>query len=342
MSYRGGVLSPPVDLPDDVLGSVLADAWQLTAASATYRPVGFGSHHWEVADDGAARWFVTVDELDVKRSSPHEPLTTVLDRLRSALAAASALRELGHRFVVAPVPTRTGEPVVPAGGRFAVALYPFVDGQSFGWGEFDSPEHRRAVLDLIATVHSAPAEVRCLARTDDLTIPHREELAATLDSAAEADDCGPYARPAARLLAEHADPIRRLLARYDRLAETARGMPARAVLTHGEPHPGNTMLTPAGWRLIDWDTALLAAPERDLWSLDPGDGSALATYAAATGTAPLPSMLALYRIRWDLADLAISASRFQQPHSGNPDDDKTWEVLRSLVQHVSSYVAARR
>ncbi|WP_432843998.1 phosphotransferase family protein [Dactylosporangium sp. CA-092794] len=40
--------------------------------------------------------------------------------------------------------------------------------------------------------------------------------------------------------------------------------PPGLVLTHGEPHPGNTMRTGGGWLLIDWDTALLAAPERDL------------------------------------------------------------------------------
>ncbi len=64
------------------------------------------------------------------------------------------------------------------------------------------------------------------------------------------------------------------------------------------------MLTAAGWMLIDWDTALVAPPERDLWSLDPGDGSILSAYADATGVRPRASMIELYRIRWDLADIA--------------------------------------
>ena len=43
------------------------------------------------------------------------------------------------------------------------------------------------------------------------------------------------------------------------LPEETVGRPAaRMVLTHGEPHPGNTMRTVDGWRLIDWDTALVA------------------------------------------------------------------------------------
>ena len=64
---------------------------------------------------------------------------------------------------------------------------------------------------------------------------------------------------------------------YDALvAGDGRRTDAEVVLTHGEPHPGNTMRTEDGWRLIDWDTARIAPPERDLWSINPGDGSMLA------------------------------------------------------------------
>jgi hypothetical protein len=93
------------------------------------------------------------------------------------------------------------------------------------------------------------------------------------------------------------------------------------------------MLAAGGWLLIDWDTALVAPPERDLWNLDPGDGSVLGVYANATGVSPLPSMLELYRLRWDLADLAVTVSGFRKPHTGNADDDKSWEILCSLVTH---------
>ena len=108
------------------------------------------------------------------------------------------------------------------------------------------------------------------------------------------------------------------------------------VLTHGETHPGNTMLTAEGWVLVDWDTALVAPPERDLWSLDPGDGSVLRGYADATGVTPSQALLELYRIRWDLADLAVGVSRFRRHHPGSPDDDKSWDDLCSLVVRLTA------
>lgn len=324
------MLSPPDDLAGEELRSTIAIGWGRDVASMCYRPLGFGSHHWEAVDGGGARWFVTVDELEIKRHSRHEPPDSAFGRLRAALGAASALRDSGATFAVAPLPTLGGEPVVRTGDRFAVALYPYVDGQGFDWGQFPTPEHRRAVLDMVVALHSAPDGVRRVAMADDFAVPHRDELEAAL--AGDVADCGPYAQPTAALLAEHGAGVRRLLDRYDDLVRRASA--SGAVLTHGEPHPGNTMLTADGWRLVDWDTALLAPPERDLWSLDPGDGSIFDAYTEATGVTPRPAMLELYRVRWDVADLAVDVGRFRRHHTGSADDDESWRILSALVTNT--------
>ncbi len=332
------MLTPPDGLSEGMLKSALARGWATDVASMAYRAVGFGSYHWDVASVAGARWFVTVDELQTKQRSRDEPLAVAFARLRASLSAARDLRDCGAGFVVAPLPARDGEPLVRLNDRFTVALYPFVDGQSFMWGEFSTPAQRRGMLDLIVGVHTAPAVARRHAAEDDFTVLHRDELELALDSGPDAAglaDCGPYARPAARLLAGNAARVRRMLARYDELAAAARSQPSGLVLTHGEPHPGNIMLTASGWVLIDWDTALVAPPERDLWSLDPGDGSVLRGYADATGVTPRQPMLALYRIGWDLADIAVTVSRFRRPHPGSEDDEKSWDGLRSLIAQAA-------
>jgi spectinomycin phosphotransferase/16S rRNA (guanine(1405)-N(7))-methyltransferase len=173
------------------------------------------------------------------------------------------------------------------------------------------------------------------ALAEDFAVPHRDELEAACDPTSKAGASGPYARSVALLVRQNAAPIQRLLARYDDLVRQARSQPARAVLTHGEPHPGNTMLVAGGWVLMDWDTALVAPPERDLWSLDPGDGSILNAYASATGVIPRPALLDLYRLRWDIADIAVDVSRFRRPHPGSIDDDQSWQLLSSLIKRVS-------
>jgi spectinomycin phosphotransferase/16S rRNA (guanine(1405)-N(7))-methyltransferase len=332
------MLTPPDGLPEEALAGALVRGWGLTVASMAYGPVGFGSHHWEVLDGDGGRWFITADDLATRRRCSDEPPGAAYGRLRASLAAAAGLRDHGRRYVVAPMSTLDGEPLVLVADRFGVAVYPFVDGASFDWGEYANPAQRRAVLDMVVDLHRAPEPVCRRALADDFTIPHRDGLEAAVDPAGPGGTVGsgPYAGAMSALLAENAMPIQRLLARYDALVVEGRAQASRAVLTHGEPHPGNTMRAASGdWLLIDWDTALVAPPERDLWILDPGDGRVLAAYAEATGVPPLPSMLELYRVRWDLADLAMEVSRFRGPHSGSLDDAKAWDILRSLVAQLS-------
>ncbi|UQU67244.1 aminoglycoside phosphotransferase family protein [Couchioplanes caeruleus] len=299
------MLTPPADLPEGLLREAFA------LAELEYAPVGWGSHHWTATGVDGTRWFLTVDELDAGRPGAS------FERLRRAFDAASALR---LPFVVAPV-----RPVQRVGEKYAGALYPYIWGESFSWGDWPAESHRAAVLDMLVAVHTAPSAAGRAAAADDFTIPHRDGLEATLTGGNVAGT-GPFAAPAARLIGAHAARIRAELDRYDELAASADR--SRSVLTHGEPHPGNTMRAADGWKLIDWETALLAPPERDLWLL----GGDLTGYTAATGVRAEPGMLELYRRRWLINDLCVDLHRFRRPHSGNPEDEECWQLLRANVE----------
>ena len=93
-----------------------------------YAPVGFGSYHWRVLAAGE-RWFVTVDDLQAKRRD-ESAFEGPQRRLTAALATARLLNEGGLGFVVAPVPTVTGEVLYLVDERYAVAVYPHVEGES--------------------------------------------------------------------------------------------------------------------------------------------------------------------------------------------------------------------
>jgi spectinomycin phosphotransferase/16S rRNA (guanine(1405)-N(7))-methyltransferase len=317
---------------------MVAECWHVAPVSIDYRAVGFGSYHWELLDIHGTRWFLTVDDLASKRYATHEITDAPYRRLDAALSTAADLRDAGCTFVVAPVRTRTGAVLAPLDSRFAVALYPHIDGERYPWGEFSTAAHRNGVLELIVVLHNVARPATPHARADDFNIPFRDALESSLDRDDGGPGHGPYARRPAALVVEHAPSIRRVLTHHDNLVGHVtdhRVAPSRLVLTHGEPHPANTMLTADGWCLIDWDTVLLAPPERDLWSLDPGDGSTLRAYTDATGTTLMPAALELYRIRWDLCDLAGYVARFRAPHAASMDDDKSWDELCSVVARLA-------
>ena len=129
--------------------------------------------------------------------------------------------------------------------------------------------------------------------------------------------------------------MRHALALYDAEAQALRAATTSWVLTHGEPHPGNLILTDNGLRLVDWDTVLLARPERDLWLLTgdaASDEQVAAEYAARTGHRPDPCGMRLQRRRWALADVAIFTDDVRHPHTDDPEIAESVDyLLRSLA-----------
>ena len=323
----------PADLSDETVASTVAAAWRARTGSIRrieYAAVGFGSYHWHAWGD--QRWFVTVDDLAVGRSQFGDSATDVARRLTVALGSARALRDAGLEFVVAPIPTIDGEVVRVVHGRWAVAVYPFVEGHTRQWGAFETAAERRAVVQLLATLHLRFAPALDHARRDDFTIPSRRELHGALVDRAAAWTAGPYGESAHQLVRRHAGLLEDRFARYDRLAASAADQPERMVLTHGEPHAANTIDTTDGVVLIDWDTALIAPPERDLWWFAGEEPACLGHYLACTGVEPRPEILELYRLRWDLTEVSLFVAMFHAPHTDNADTRVAWEGLRHSLE----------
>jgi spectinomycin phosphotransferase len=325
----------PSDLADDVVSAVVQEAWQLRIRRIDYAPVGFGSYHWHAwADED--RWFVTADDLVTGGSHLGTSPTERMRRLAAALCTARVLRADGLTFVVAPMPTVDGGILKMVEGRWAVTVYPFVAGSSPQWGAYSATADRRAVVELLATLHQTGGSARDHALQDDFAIPHRDHLSASLADLSAAWTAGPYAEPARQLVDRHAARLDDRFARYDQLAGAAADQPELMVLTHGEPHAANTINTDSGTVLIDWDTTLVAPRERDVWSLALEEPASLHYYVAMAGVTPLSDLLELYRLRWDLAEVSLYVSLFRAPHIDTADTRVAWDGLRHSLQALSA------
>ena len=326
----------PEDLTDDDLRDGLARGWGFDAASLTYEPVGFGSHHWTAATGDGARRFVTVDDLGVRRRDADDTTDAAFVRLTRALETAHGLREdAGIAAVVAPLSSVDGDVVTRLHDRYSLAVHPFVEGRPAGaWGEYERGADRLAVLDVLVQVHAATATVGARARSDDGVVPNRDVLArATAAGTDRPWRTGPYGEPTRALLAEHAAGVARLFDWYDEVAPRVLD-PRRFVITHGEPHAGNVLLDgdTGAPRLVDWDTALLAPPERDLWDLDAGDRRVLDAHERRTGVAADPDALAFYRMWFDLCEIAGYVALFFAPHEETADVAESWRNLQHFLR----------
>ncbi|MCG8915850.1 aminoglycoside phosphotransferase family protein [Actinokineospora sp. PR83] len=320
---------PPGDLTEDAVCQGLRH-FGIDAQEIAYAPLGFGDHHWRVVGGDGNRWFATVAALDHK---PHcgDGTAAALDGLRRAMRTALALRTSGLEFVVAPVTTAEGDVVVGLSARYALSVFPVVEGESGHFGQVLDPAEGEAVQELLARLHSTatPAGApRCL-----LALPGRDGVAAAFTTPPAEWDTGPHGPPARSLLMQHAEVINARLGDFDRLAErvSARG---HTVVTHGEPHPGNLIRTDAGLHLVDWDTVGIAVPERDL-SLLSDDPATLTTYRDLTGYRPSAEALRLHRLRWGLIDVIEFVEWFRAPHAHGPDTDRAWASFEDTLAALS-------
>ena len=109
------------------------------------------------------------------------------------------------------------------------------------------------------------------------------------------------------------------------------------VVTHGEPYGPNLVETDTGKSLlVDWDSALQAPRERDLWEI-PEASVALSVYAAATSQQPEQRRLRLYRAWYHLAETAIYVHQFRNPHRGDLNDREAWGNLLTFLPSYSNW-----
>jgi aminoglycoside phosphotransferase (APT) family kinase protein len=206
-------------------------------------------------------------------------------------------------------------------------------------GEFASSADRHAVLALLARLHRAKA---ARPPADDFEIPGRAALLAAMHRTGEPWQAGPYGTRSRDLLARHAADLSVLLTAFDELAGRARAQRGRTVITHGGPDAGNVLKTPAGLVLVDWESALLAPPERDLWALAETEPGVLDAYGAATGTAVDTDAVALYRMWYDLAEISLYVRWFRSSHDDTAEAAEGWRNLRYFLRPAQRWPDLRR
>jgi len=319
----------PLDLPETLIAEALAH-YSVRPSVLEYLPVGFGSHHWRVVYQQAQSLFLTIDDLHAKLASADDTRDAVFERLLRAFATAKTLRDrAGLHFVVAPLAARDGSLMRRLTERYSLAAFPMLDGVSpDANGQFTSDADRTAVLSLLITLHNVDCMVASDVRQDNFLIPNRAELMAAMGDLARPWNAGPYGEPARSLLSAQAADVAALLDVYDRLAENASR--ERMVITHGEPHAANVIVAADGYRLVDWDTVLLAPPERDLCMVG-GSQDVLDAYSTATGVAVRQDVIDLYRIWFDLSEISGYIRGFYEPHVETADGAESW---RNLTHHL--------
>jgi spectinomycin phosphotransferase len=311
----------PADLDDETVVAALLAHWGWRAVAIEYVALGMGTHHWVATDDAGQRRFVDIDVLE----DAAEPADRAFVRRRQAFESARALREdAGLHFVVAPIPATNGDVMVSLTSSYAMTVFPWIEAQP------DAGDRTQGLGAMLARLHAATSTVAATAARETFAVPRRESLDRALRELDVPWDGGPFSEPAREALTQVAGEVGALLVRHD--AQVAAGGPSdRWVVTHGEPHEANLVESPDGLVLVDWDTLLIAPPERDLWWLD---GEVVTAYLELTGLLLDAELVALYRLWFDLDKIAQYTEQFRRPHRLGIETSETWDIFTIFLDQA--------
>ena len=143
----------PEHLTDEAIATVVKAHWSIAANTLEYLPIGFGSHHWVLIERTGHRWFVTGDA--VADSS---------QRLSGLTAALNTTYALRHNCVVVAPQAGIDGTLLSITGRYAIALYPYLDRLS------DATADPQQIISMIIALHATTSDIGDLTPIDDLRI----------------------------------------------------------------------------------------------------------------------------------------------------------------------------
>ena len=288
------MLEPPAHVTDAEVLEAVRRHWAGTVDGVEHLAVGWGGHHWRAEVAGEPVLFVTLD-IPLDRHTP--------ESLEGAYAAAAHTARVLD-FVWPSLPTHDGRYTVPLSwGTLSVTR----------WSEGTRPTTSTPRLaDMLTALHA----VEPLAGAPVWSTLVEPDLESRLTELMRLDWPAPLGPTARDLVREHLGQVAGWAEEHTALLD--RADEASYVVTHGEPGVHNQWLADGRVWLLDWETLLLAPPERDLATLV-RDGVEVAHD---------PALVRLFDLEWRLSEIASFADWLHQPHGDGPDDRQALAGLR--------------
>lgn len=190
----------------------------------------------------------------------------------SSVAVPQLLAEQGVCNVIPPQLTRLGELSVRF-DDFTLLLSPFVAGVS-GWEMELTPEQWRELGHGLKALHTVELPLPLIRDIPRETYDSRARLQARglLDKTNHTSINDAVSRDLLRLVQKKRAVIACLVEHADELGARLRAQSQRQCLCHADIHAGNILLSGDRLFIVDWDTLVLAPPERDLMFIGGGIG----------------------------------------------------------------------
>ncbi len=318
------------------LGGTLGEVYGVDALRLIFVPEGFASYCYIAHSSDGNRYFLKLQDTTRRKpmaaSDPDFYLSATWN-----LHSRGLFRNLTYPIRALDGALRTRF------GQYSLIVFNYIDGQALNDTVPSGGQQDRDLLPAMArSVGSIHASTPYLgiehAHIERFCIPFRDLL---LDAVRDLERVGAGDRRGKRSLADlllpREDALLACLARLDALREAVLDLDMQMVLCHTDLWGGNVMLGGDGQLyIIDWEGAMIAPPEHDLF-IFLGDrfGSFLRYYKETAGPVTLDAQLfGFYLYRRNLEDLTDWIVRILYENSG---DDQDRDDLKGVADSVSQW-----
>jgi aminoglycoside phosphotransferase (APT) family kinase protein len=252
----------PLREGDALICTVLLEQWHLEVAGIDFIPVGDSAYSYRVKGQPNSSYYLKIVDQRMaagRRTAAHMGFSLPIQRRVANLHLAEVNAPL-------PQPTLTGA-LHATHGPFLFALYTFIHGETLADAYPMSPSLIRQIGQALAALHTVqlPKALQLQSPQDNLTAPFDADLLtdlAALEAISSHDAL--YLQRLREITWPRREQIRAFLAHSQEYASKAQQIAVSSVVCHGDPWGGNMILAPPGQlTLLDWESAVMAPPERD-------------------------------------------------------------------------------
>jgi aminoglycoside phosphotransferase (APT) family kinase protein len=254
----------PLPEGNTFIRALLREQWHLEVTGIHFIPVGDSAYSYRIEVSPDSRYYLKI----VDQRSPTGQRTAAHMEFSLPLQQLVAQLHLAGVQAPRPLPTSTGA-LSAIHEPFLCALYTFIPGETLANAYPLSPALVQRIAQALATLHAVqiPAFLRQRSPQDNLTAPFDADLLADLTAlyTISVHDA-PILQRLREVVWPQREQIRAFLVHSQEYARKAQQTPVSSVLCHGDAWGGNMIVSPSGQlTLLDWESAVIAPPERDVF-----------------------------------------------------------------------------
>ncbi len=257
-------MKTPLYEGDVIIRAMLLEHWHLDVTGTHFIPIGDSAYSYRVETQPNSSYYLKVVDQRTsagRRTAAYMDFSLPLQRLVAECHLAEVIAPL-------PQPTINGE-LHATHEPFLLALYTFIHEDTLADAYPMSSALVQQIGQALAALHTVqiPKALQQRSPQDRLTAPFDADLLADVASLENISFHGAlYLQRLREVVWPRREQIRAFLAHSQEYARKAHQTPVSSVVCHGDAWGGNMILSASGQlTLLDWEAAVMAPPERDVF-----------------------------------------------------------------------------